>query len=123
MLVRTANSNLFWVKRWVVTLGILNLVDAISTFFALGTHRISEINPLMRWAYEAHPALFLELKLGLVTGLCWVYWKGQNLLGTRWSLFRVAFFGALVLYAVIAIQHAFFWFHYFQDPNYWTILR
>lgn len=116
------DRNLVWVKRWVITLGILNLIDAISTFFALHTHRINEVNPLMRWAYEAHPALFLELKLGLVSWLCWIYWKGETLLGPRLSMFRLIFFGVIGLYATIAVQHAFFWFHYLKDPAYWSIL-
>lgn len=44
----------------------LNLIDAASTHLSLVLDLAYEVNPLMRWAFDASPALFWVLKLSLV---------------------------------------------------------
>jgi hypothetical protein len=44
-------------------LSLLNIFDAIITYFGLENSFIQEMNPLMSKIYEADPALFLTTKL------------------------------------------------------------
>ena len=44
---------------------MLNLLDAILTYYGLQHSYINEANPLMNALYEAHPLLFLAVKFGL----------------------------------------------------------
>ncbi|WP_096550033.1 DUF5658 family protein [Ureibacillus thermosphaericus] len=44
---------------------ILNIFDGIATHYGLMNHFIKEINPLMRFFFEANPYLFLGIKFSL----------------------------------------------------------
>jgi hypothetical protein len=52
-------------------LAVLNLLDAIFTFFGLKNMSIVELNPVMRWMWDLSPYSFLALKMGLsVLAVC-----------------------------------------------------
>jgi hypothetical protein len=44
-------------------LSALNIFDALVTYFGLKNALIEEMNPLMNHLYEAHPVLFIFIKL------------------------------------------------------------
>lgn len=46
-------------------LAVLNLLDAFLTYYGLRNSYITEANPLMNSLYEAHPFLFMMVKLTL----------------------------------------------------------
>jgi len=46
-------------------LSLLNIVDALITYYGLEMAIITELNPLMARIYEIHPSLFILLKLSL----------------------------------------------------------
>lgn len=46
-------------------LAILNLLDAILTYYGLRNAYITEVNPLMNSLYETHPFLFIAAKFTL----------------------------------------------------------
>ncbi|MFE8702108.1 DUF5658 family protein [Cytobacillus sp. FJAT-54145] len=46
-------------------LGILNIIDAILTFFGLSIQVIEEANPIMNAVYTLDPSLFLIVKISL----------------------------------------------------------
>lgn len=52
----------------VVCLVVGNLIDALATTALLELGLARETNPLMRWAYEASPLVFMLGKLALVQG-------------------------------------------------------
>lgn len=52
----------------VTCLLIGNLLDGLATISLLELGLARETNPLMRWAYEASPLLFMLGKLALVQG-------------------------------------------------------
>jgi hypothetical protein len=53
-------------ERSLLALVILNMLDAISTHWALKLRVAEEVNPIMRWAWNQSPDLFWILKMGFV---------------------------------------------------------
>jgi len=49
-----------------IALIVLNLLDAIFTLTFLQLNVAQEVNPLMRWAYEASPLSFVLAKVAMV---------------------------------------------------------
>jgi uncharacterized protein DUF5658 len=78
-----------------------NLVDALGTLAFVELGLASESNPLLRWAYDASPLLFMMGKLALVQG-------AVLLVAAQEPAFRiVSRVGAALYGAVIAYQVGF----------------
>lgn len=89
-----------------VTLLLLNLLDGLFTltFLQLGVAR--EANPIMRWAYEQHPMVFMGLKLLVVSlGVFVLALHHQS------RLAQIALKIATFVYAVIITWHLAFLTH------------
>lgn len=94
-------------KKWLITLWILNLIDAVSTHLAILTGFAKEANPLMRWAYDIHPAVFFLEKMGLCSLAVWSLWRNGHQKSSR----RIIV-GLTVLYMLVVVWHSVFWFAY-----------
>ncbi|WP_432806605.1 DUF5658 family protein [Mesobacillus maritimus] len=46
-------------------LSLLNLVDAVVTYYGLQNAFITELNPMMDRLYQIHPVLFMAIKISL----------------------------------------------------------
>jgi hypothetical protein len=53
-------------KQLVIMNVVLNLIDAVSTHVSLRLGFVTELNPLMAWAFSVSPLLFWALKMSLV---------------------------------------------------------
>jgi hypothetical protein len=89
-----------WIRGAALWLTWLNALDAAFTWAWLSSGLAEEANPLMRWAYDVSPWMFLALKAGLVQGgillLCRTA-KGRPLVG--------ALAGSAAVYAMVVGYH------------------
>jgi hypothetical protein len=85
-----------------VVLVVANLTDAIITLTLLELAVVRELNPLMRWAYELSPLVFVLSKLTMVqAGLLLAALQRPS-----WAMPFVSRSGAL-LYTGVVIYQAF----------------
>lgn len=89
---------------------ILNLLDGLFTLAFLQFGVAEEINPFMRWAYEANPIVFMVLKFLCVHAGVVVLAMHQELKAAQWVLK-----GAVGVYTLLVLYHLAFLAH--------TILR
>lgn len=89
-----------------VALVVLNLLDGLFTLSFLQLGVAEEINPVMRWAYEANPLVFMGLKFLCVHAGVLVLAAHQELKAARWVLRgAVGVYGLLVLYHLAFLAH------------------
>jgi Domain of unknown function (DUF5658) len=94
------------VYRIFLAIACLNLIDAVCTFYFLANDIVEEANPLMRYAWEYSPALFLGLKL-LGSLLCIVIGKLLAQMESVHRIVRVISIGCIGIYSVIITLHAY----------------
>ncbi len=83
---------------------VLNLMDAIATLLWVTLGLTTEENPLMEVALDAHPILFMGIKLGLVALAVVLLFRYRHLTLARWAA------GVLsAVYYVIVLFHAWFY--------------
>jgi hypothetical protein len=56
----------FTITDAAVALLMGNLIDAVVTLLLLQLRAAEELNPLMRWAYEGSPLIFIAAKIAMV---------------------------------------------------------
>jgi|ETNmetMinimDraft_25_1059894.scaffolds.fasta_scaffold103559_1 hypothetical protein len=78
----------------------LNLVDALCTLTWLQMGLATEANPIMNWALQMGPAVFILSKVSLVCLAAALLWRHRDIAGARLALVPVA-----MLYALIAGTH------------------
>jgi len=78
----------------------LNLVDALGTLTWLQMGLATEANPIMNWALEMGPAVFILSKVALVCLAVALLWKHRDVAVARLALVPVA-----MLYALIVGTH------------------
>ncbi|MBY0122942.1 DUF5658 family protein [Bacillus sp. S/N-304-OC-R1] len=89
-------------KKIFIYLAILNLVDAVATFWGLQNSLIGESNRLMDVLYQSNPLYFLYLKAILS---CFLFaFLLFNKLPTGSSIKKLAF-TASILYTLVCIYH------------------
>jgi len=89
-------------KFYFVYIFILNLLDAITTHYSVGRGLAQEVNPLMRYLLELHPATFYLCKVTLVSlGLFLLMRLGE----TRGT--KIALIICSVIYTAVMCMHAF----------------
>lgn len=83
-------------------LSILNMVDAIATYFGLKYSYIAEFNPIMGGVYSTNPLFFLFLKITLSVILYGfiIFKKIPNSL-----LLKGITYSASVIYSLVMILH------------------
>ena len=76
-------------KKWkfcFIYIFVLNLLDALATHYSVGQGFAEELNPLMNYLLELHPATFYLCKITLVIlGLSLLYRLGESR-GTKIAL-------------------------------------
>ena len=102
-----------WIERLVAAVFVMSVIDGIMTLYWVLMRVAEEANPLMDYLLTLHPALFMAVKIGLVslgTTLLWRYrfrpfaMVGTGLCFMVYAAILVAHFGA----AVTLIQRAAF---------------
>jgi len=78
----------------------LNLVDALATLTWLHLGLATEANPVMNWALQLGPSVFILSKVALVCLAVTLLWRHREVTGARLALIPVA-----MLYALIAGAH------------------
>lgn len=87
-------------NRLLIATWFLNLYDIAVTLYGTQELRAVEANPLMRVAVELSPALFIALKLFVVTCVCWVLHERVKTHRRRtWATLVIIF----VLYLMICL--------------------
>lgn len=93
-------------KKWALSLYVLNLWDMAATlYFVVGMGMI-EANPLMAWLLELHPIAFVLVKVVLMAGFLWyLAIKAPVTKKLLWALRIMTF-----VYFLLACFHVFgFW--------------
>ena len=80
---------------------LLNLVDGVFTHVFLQAGVGTELNPLMRLAYEGSPSLFFACKVVAVGVAAWVLQRHAP----RVPFARGALAGGLALYGGVCVMH------------------
>lgn len=96
-------------KRIFFLLVVLNLFDALATFFGLRLNLIEEANPVMSSLYQRDPYLFLMVKGMFSIMLIFLILYRKPI---RSLLVRYLSFAALAGYCMIAGIHMMWIFHY-----------
>jgi hypothetical protein len=78
----------------------LNLVDALGTLTWLQLGLATEANPVMNWALQLGPSVFILSKVALVCLAVTLLWRYREVAGARLALVPVA-----MLYALVAGTH------------------
>ncbi len=65
-------------KRNLAALLGLNILDAATTLYALGSGWGRELNPIMAAAYDVSPYVFLLAKFGLLALAMRMIWSNRN---------------------------------------------
>jgi|TARA_R110000824_G_scaffold181438_4_gene362210 hypothetical protein len=87
---------------WFAYIFILNLLDAILTHYSVSRKLTEEVNPLMKYLLEIHPAAFYLCKLTLVSlGLVLLKKLGE----TRGT--KIALTICSSVYTAVVIIHVF----------------
>ena len=84
----------------VITITLLNLVDAVLTMFWVANQQATEANPLMAEVLRRHPALFVLTKSALVGLGTYLLWRLR-----RYGLAVVGLFIAFMTYYYVLIFH------------------
>ena len=88
-------------NRVALLVTFLNVGDGLMTMIWVSWELATEANPLMNLLLQAHPALFLLAKVGLVTlGLVILGWQRRQVA----ALLSLAV--ALLVYALVVVYHA-----------------
>jgi hypothetical protein len=95
------------VKALMISLMVLNVIDAASTHLALKLAFAEELNPLMRWAFETNPVLFWVLKIGLMLLGLWIIARSRGEKLIRWMLV-----GMNITYLAVLGVHGYIWITY-----------
>lgn len=96
-------------KLYLWGFALLNLIDLVSTFWALDIGFATELNPVMRWSYEAGPWYFVLAKAGLTAAAMTILWMTKEV---RLSLVMAQ--GFLLVYAALVGWHAAMWSLYLR---------
>jgi hypothetical protein len=62
-------------NRLVPLCWLLNVYDTVITLYGTQSLKATEFNPLMRLALEFNPALFVAIKLLVMSIVCWVLYQ------------------------------------------------
>lgn len=99
-------------KKAVIILWLLNLFDAIATWYAVEIAGFArENNPSMAKLIEMGPWLFFGVKVGMVTFLIWSILYAYRLGARTWLVEMMLWLGVLV-YGCVALLHIYgfiFW--------------
>lgn len=85
---------------------LFNLLDGFFTLCFLQAGVAEELNPLMRWAYEADPVVFMTLKFACVHAGIFVLALHREIAAARWVMR-----GAVAVYACLVTYHLGFLAH------------
>lgn len=96
-------------KSYLWVFGLLNLIDLVSTFLALDIGFATELNPVMRWCYEAGPWWFVLAKAGLTAGPMVVFWMTRKIKASVIMLKTFVF-----IYTALVGWHAAMWSLYLR---------
>lgn len=93
-------KRLFDIKRMLLVILVLNLVDGICTTWGINNEWIEEANPLMS---SFSPLTILGIKVAL-SGAIWLLWK-SNFPTRLASVWRVVLSFVMFLYSGIFVLH------------------
>ena len=93
-------KRLFDIKRMLLAILVLNLIDGICTAWGLSNEWIEEANPLMSLL---SPLMLLGTKV-ILSGAIWLLWK-SNLPTSLTNVWRVVLFFVMFLYSGIFVLH------------------
>ena len=86
-----------WVRRLLAATLVLNLVDGILTLLLVSAGVAEEANPVMAAALQCGPAVFMALKLGIVSAGILTLWQHRS--------HRMAHAGAVAVFvAYVAVM-------------------
>ncbi|MFZ5472288.1 MAG: DUF5658 family protein [Myxococcota bacterium] len=75
----------------------LNLADGLFTLTFLQLELAEEANPLMRFAYQGSPLLFMVVKLAVVSGGVCLLWKNRDCVAAKGALtVGLTFYAAII---------------------------
>ena len=81
-----------------------NFADAVITLVLLQLGLVQELNPLMRWAYEISPLMFMAAKLAVVNlGLMLLCFNKRSEWAWRAEQGAAAAYGALLVYEATCV--------------------
>ncbi|WP_409252223.1 DUF5658 family protein [Bacillus sp. SCS-153A] len=83
-------------------LAVLNIIDGIITLVGLKGNFIEEANPLMAALYQAHPILFILVKLSF-SALLYAFIRNENFPSKKWLLSLT--YTAITLYTFTILLH------------------
>ena len=89
-----------------IFIAFLNLFDGMATHYGINHNFIEELNPLMNFAMEISPFLFLCTKILLsILILCLSYWVYQKSKTTFVTFYLYSLVGVSVMYTAICGMH------------------
>jgi hypothetical protein len=91
------------IKKLIVYIALLNLLDGLSTSFGLYYHAIDELNPLMRYVADLNPFYICLLKAVLSGALILYSIYYPKLLETEFWL--IIYKILLIIYLIILGMH------------------
>lgn len=91
---------------WKISiLAVLNLFDLVATLWEL-ENGAWELNPLLRWAYEISPWIFVASKMGIfMAGAGFLWANRDHPKAHRAALVAMACFALLTLYQLASILY------------------
>ena len=102
-----------WLRVIVVSIIVLNILDAVFTLFWVNAGLAKEANVLMRYLVHNHPVLFVAVKFGLVLLGTYILWRNRfNRIAVLGMFIIFLIYYALLLHHLSFSSHVFFK-HYF----------
>ncbi len=89
-----------WLKGIVITILVLNVIDAVLTLIWINTGLATEANPLLAELAHKNPAMFVVVKFSLVGLGSWLLWRLRK---RRMSV--AAIFVAFLAYYFLLLYH------------------
>lgn len=93
-------KRLFDIKRMLLVIMVLNLIDGICTAWGLSNEWIEEANPLLS---SLSPLMILGTKV-ILSGLIWLLWK-SNFPTRLTNVWRIVLSFVMFLYSGIFVLH------------------
>ena len=95
-----------WLHVIVVSIIVLNILDAIFTLFWVNAGLAKEANVLMRYLVHNHPVLFVIVKSGLVLAGTYILWRNRF---NRYAV--LGMFIIFIIYYALLLHHISFSSH------------
>jgi|SRR6185436_2551997 len=89
---------ILWIGIWFV----LNILDAIGTWYGVSRGYAYEFNPTMIWAINQSWGIFFIIKISFSLIVVWLLWRNIKFKIVHWILYGcVAIYGLLVLNHIV----------------------